>query len=176
LVGLIAAGTRRPFWLGESGALFLGLLLAGLFVNVAPTTPTPLSLAVVLPLAAIPLLNMATVTINRLQRRRPLTQRRPDGFPHRLRAMGLSWPAALGVLGGLQAAVAATAVLADRGFVPLALPVVVAAVVSFGLLVSARAGRVHKHKAAGTSLVSVWAAQPSLSSSARWWRLPPWPY
>jgi hypothetical protein len=153
LVGLIAAGTRRPFWLGESGALFLGLLLAGLFLDVAPSTAPPLSLAVVLPLAAIPLVNMATVVIDRLRRRRPLTQRRPDGFPHRLRAMGLSWPAALGVLGGLQAAVAATAVLADRGFVPLALPVVVAAVVSFGLLASARARRVHKHKAAGASLV-----------------------
>jgi hypothetical protein len=42
--------------------------------------------------------------------------------------------------------------LADRGFVPLALPVVVAAVVSFGLLVSASAGRVHKRSAPGTSL------------------------
>jgi hypothetical protein len=151
LVGLIAAGTRRPFWLGESGALFSGFLLAGLFLDVAPTTAPPLRLAVVLPLAAIPLLNMATVTIDRLQRRCPLTRRRPDGFPHRLRAMGLSWPAALGVLGGLQAAVAAGAVLADRGFVPLALPVVVA-VVSFGLLVSAHARRVHMRSAPGTSL------------------------
>lgn len=152
LVGLVAVGLRRPFWLGESGALFMGFLVAGLFLEVTPRTSTPLGLVVVLPLIAIPLLNAGSVAIDHLRRRHPLTERRPDGFPHRLRAMRLSWPSALGILGGLQATVSLVVVLADRGTIPLFWPALLAAAISFTLLVSVRAQRAHRHKPAGASL------------------------
>ncbi|HEV2070116.1 MAG TPA: DUF4012 domain-containing protein [Acidimicrobiales bacterium] len=151
MVGLVAAGTRRPFWLGESGALFSGFLLAVLLIDVVPSTPAPASLAVLSPLAAIPLLNTLAVVIDRLRRRRPLTQRRPDGFGHRLRAVGLSWSVALGLLGGLQIGVATAVVLADREVVPLVVPPLIVGAVALSLILLAPAGRVHKHKAAGTT-------------------------
>ncbi|MGI9119544.1 MAG: DUF4012 domain-containing protein, partial [Acidimicrobiales bacterium] len=149
LVGLLVAGTRRAFWLGESGCLFAGFLLAGLVVAVNPRTTAPLSLGVLLPLVVIPLVNTAVVVVDRLRRQRPLTQRRPDGIPHRLKALPLTWPRALVVLGGAESVVGIAVVLADRRVVPLAVPALVAAGSSLLLLAAARSGQVHRHKAAG---------------------------
>lgn len=142
LAGMLVAGVRRPFWLGESGCLFAGFALAGLVTAVEPATPSPLSLAVVLPVLAVPVLNLAVVALDRLRRRRPLTQRRPDGLPHRLRAAPLPWWLVLVVLGGTEVLVAAAAVAADRGELLRAAPLLAAAVLSMVVLVLAR-GPVH---------------------------------
>jgi UDP-N-acetylmuramyl pentapeptide phosphotransferase/UDP-N-acetylglucosamine-1-phosphate transferase len=142
LAGMLVAGLRRPFWLGDSGCLFAGFVLAGLVASVEPATPSPLSLAVVLPVLTVPLLNLTVTAVDRLRRRRPLTQRRPDGLPHRLRAARLPWPLVLAVLGGAQVLIGAAAVAADRGELLRAAPLLAAAVVSLAVLALAR-GPVH---------------------------------
>ncbi|MBW3643998.1 MAG: DUF4012 domain-containing protein [Actinobacteria bacterium] len=142
LAGMLVAGIRHPFWLGDSGCLFAGFALAGLVTAVEPATPSPLSLAVVLPVVVIPVLNLLVVALDRLRRRRPLTQRRPDGLPHRLRTARLPWLLVLVVLGGAQILVGAAAVVADRGDLLVATPVLAAAVLSVVVLALAR-GQVH---------------------------------
>nr|MDQ3354689.1 hypothetical protein [Actinomycetota bacterium] len=156
LVGLLAAGTRRAFWLGESGCLFCGFLLATLVVAVNPSTPAPLSIAVLLPVVAVPLVNSVVVTGDRLRRRRALTDRRPDGLPHRLRAAPLPWLWMVLALGGVQALLSVVVVLADRGAVPVAAPLLVGAATMALLALLARPGtaKIHRHPAPGLSLTT----------------------
>ncbi len=151
LVGLVAAGARRPFQLGESGCLFTGFLLATLIVAVNPTTPAPLSLLVLLPLIAVPVLNATMVTVDRLRRRHRLTERRPDGLPHRLRAVPLSWPLTLLLLGAAQILITGVVVLAERNVVPAVAPIGVTAVAALLLLMVAARSRVRRRTAVGVS-------------------------
>ncbi|MGI8983040.1 MAG: DUF4012 domain-containing protein [Acidimicrobiales bacterium] len=153
LTGLLVVGTGRTFVLGEPGTLFGGFLLAALVVDVTPATSTPLSALVVLPVLTVPLLNAAVMVIDRLRRRRPLTSRRPDGLPHRLRTIPLPWGVVLSILGGTSALLAALAVLADRQIVPVATPVAGAAMAGIVLLATANNGKVHRNKAPGLSTV-----------------------
>ncbi len=153
LVGLLAAGTRRAFWLGEPGCLFAGFLLATLVVAVGPATPAPLSVAVVLPVLGLALLNAAVVTLDRLRRRRPLTQRRPDGLAHRLRATQLPWSVAILALGVLQAVVGAVVVLADRDVLPAVAPLAVTTAAGLALIARARS-RLHRTEPQGLSPVA----------------------
>ncbi len=151
LVGLVAAGTRQAFWLGEAGCLFSGFLLATLLVAVSPATPAPLSLVVLLPVVTVPVLNAVVVAVDRLRRRRRLTERRPDGLPHRLRALPLSWSLTLLLLGAAQATVSGSVVLADRGVAPAAAPMGVAAVTALLLLVVASRSRMQRSAPRGLS-------------------------
>lgn len=157
LGGLLVVGTGRTFALGDPGSLFGGFLLGGLVVAVTPTTPAPLSVVVVLPLVAIPLLNAGLVVIDRARRGRALTARRPDGLPHRLRSIPLPWGVALAILGGASALVGALVVLADRALIPRFLPPAATVVLAVVLLVAARAGRIHLNKAPGLPAGVRWA-------------------
>ena len=152
LAGLLLVGTGRTFALGEHGSLFAGFLLAALVSDLVPATPAPLSLVVVLPLVLLPLLNAAVVIIDRLRRRRPLTDRRPDGLPHRLRTIPLPWGVALVILGGSSALVGALVVLADRRVVSVAELLFGVALVSIGLLAASDGGKIHRHDAPGLSV------------------------
>ncbi len=127
--GLLVAGTRRAFWLGESGCLFAGVLVATLVIAVDPATPAPLSVAVLLPVVAVPVLNLALVTFDRLRRRRPLTALRPDGLPHLLRAISPPWVRVVLALAVVQALVSSVVVLADRGNVSFLVSAIVTVVV-----------------------------------------------
>ena len=152
LAGLLLAGTGRTFALGEHGSLFGGFLLAVLVADLVPATPAPLSMVVVLPLVLLPLLNAVVVIIDRLRRRRPLTDRRPDGLPHRLRTIPLPWGVVLGVLGGSSALVGALVVLADHRVVSVAELLFGVALVSIGLLAASDEGKIHRHDAPGLSV------------------------
>ncbi len=149
LAGLLVVGTGRTFALGEHGSLFGGFLLGGLVIAVSPATAAPLSLAVVLPLVGLPLLNAAVVVVDRMRHRRPLTARRPDGLPHRLRAVPLPWGVALVVLGGTSSSLTALVVLADRAAIPALVPSAATVVTGIVLLVVAGAGRIHRNDAPG---------------------------
>ncbi len=154
LVGLVAAGARRPFQLGESGCLFSGFLLATLIVAVNPATPAPLSLLVLLPLVAVPVLNATVVAQDRLRRRRRLTERRPDGLPHRLRTVPMSWWLTLLVLGVIQTSISTLVVLTDRGMAPTGAPISAAALMTLLLLVVAGRSRMKRSAAVGFSRTS----------------------
>ena len=149
LTGLLLVGTGRTFALGEHGSLFGGFLLGGLVIAVSPATPAPLSLVVVLPLVALPLLNAALVVTDRMRRRRSLTARRPDGIPHRLRAIPVPWGAALAILGGTSSLVGVLVVLADRRAIPASVPPVATVAAVIVLLLVASAGKIHRNQAPG---------------------------
>ncbi|CAA9243099.1 MAG: hypothetical protein AVDCRST_MAG76-1875, partial [uncultured Acidimicrobiales bacterium] len=151
LTGLLVVGTGRTFALGEHGSLFGGFLLGGLLIAVSPETAAPLSLAVLLPLVALPLLNAAVVVIDRMRRRRPLTARRPDGLPHRLRAVPLPWGMALVVLGGASSLLAALVVLADRPAIPVLVPSAATVVMGVVLLVVASSDSIHRNESPGVA-------------------------
>ena len=149
LGGLLSIGTGRTFALGEHGSLFAGFLLGSLVLALTPATPAPLSVVVLLPLVVLPLLNAAVVVTDRMRRQRPLTSRRPDGLPHRLRAIPLTWSWALTIMGGASSLLAATVVLADRGVIPEVVPPVATALTTIVLLLVASSGRIHQNRAAG---------------------------
>ncbi|HWH34425.1 MAG TPA: DUF4012 domain-containing protein [Acidimicrobiales bacterium] len=152
VAAMLAVGVTRPFWLGESGCLFTGFVLAGAVLGLETGTARPSSLLVVLPLLAIPLYNLAVVALGRLRRRLPLTQRRPDGIAHRLRARGMPWRSAVLVLAGLQTAVGGLAVAADAGWVPLATVPAAGLAAILALSVPAVSSRkIHRHDPAGWS-------------------------
>ncbi len=149
LAGLLVVGTGQTFVLGEPGSLFGGFLLGVLLVEVAPATSAPASVAVVLPVVAIPLLNAAVVVGDRLRRRRPLTARRPDGLSHRLRSIPLPRWLVLVSLGATTALLGTLGVLADRQVLPVSTPLLGAVLATAVLLAAAGAGKVHQAKAPG---------------------------
>ena len=133
---------RRPasIYMGDTGSLFLGFVLAVLTIEVDPNLAPPASFAVPLILLALPVLDTATVTLARLRRRRPVSIGGRDHLSHRLVARGLSPGVAVWVLVIVEGALGALAVLAGRRVMPLwaaaAAAVVVLAILS---VVTARA-------------------------------------
>ena len=146
LVGLLIVGTGRTFALGEHGSLFGGFLMAGLVVAVNPASGAPDGLLVLLSLVALPLLNGAVVVADRMRRRRPLTARRPDGIPDRLRAIPLPWGVVLLILGGASTLLGAAGLLADREVVPAVVPPAAMAFATTLLLLAAGGDRIHRNK------------------------------
>ena len=127
---------RRPasIYMGDTGSLFLGYVLAVLTIEVDPNLAPPASFAVPLILLALPVLDTATVTLARLRRRRRVSIGGRDHLSHRLVARGLSPGVAVWVLVIVEGALGALAVLAGRRVIPLwaavAGAVVVLAIVS----------------------------------------------
>ena len=149
LAGLLVVGTGRTFVLGEHGSLFGGFLLAAVAMTVTPPGFAPRPGFVVLPLVTLPLLNAALVVTDRLRRGRPLTARRPDGLPHRLRSIPLPWGATLAVLGGASSLLGALVVLAEREALPSSVLAAATAMTGITLLTLAGAGKIHRQKADG---------------------------
>jgi UDP-GlcNAc:undecaprenyl-phosphate/decaprenyl-phosphate GlcNAc-1-phosphate transferase len=114
---------NRPparIFMGDTGSLFLGFSVAVLTIKVDPVLTPPASFAVPLILLALPVLDTATVTLARLRRGRRVSIGGRDHLSHRLVALGLSRPAAVGVLLATEALLAALALLAGRRVLPLA--------------------------------------------------------
>ncbi|MGH9266472.1 MAG: glycosyltransferase family 4 protein, partial [Acidimicrobiales bacterium] len=116
---------KRPasIFMGDTGSLFLGFVLALAAIDVSPALTPPASFAVPLMLLALPVLDTATVTLARLRRGRPVSQGGKDHLSHRLVAVGLSPGAAVAVLVGVEGTVGMAAVMAGRQMVPLGLAV-----------------------------------------------------
>ena len=91
-------------YMGDSGALFIGVLLAALAVRLTPIeVAQPVSIFIPVLLLAIPILDTSLVVIDRLRRRVNPFEGGLDHMSHRLRRHGLSTRQAVGILYLLQA-------------------------------------------------------------------------
>ena len=113
----------RPalIFMGDSGALFLGFLLATLTLQVAPGIAPPASFLVPLLILAVPVLDTSTVVIDRLRHGRSPLVGGKDHLSHRLVARGLSREAAVLFLIGSELVLGMLAVAIGRDAVPLPL-------------------------------------------------------
>jgi len=114
-VGGFLVHNVRPasIFMGDSGALFLGVFLAGLALAPAPGLSRGLISVIGLPvlILAIPILDTALVTAGRIAEGRPVYIGGKDHISHRLVALGLSERRVVGVLWGLAAAGGAVGLL-----------------------------------------------------------------
>jgi UDP-GlcNAc:undecaprenyl-phosphate GlcNAc-1-phosphate transferase len=115
-------------YMGDAGALFLGIIIAVLTIRLDPEVgPQSRALAIPLLLMAVPILDTTTVVISRLSRGiSPFTGGR-DHLSHRLMRKGLGRKATAYVLWAMAAAFGAIAFFACCVETSLALPAIYAA-------------------------------------------------
>jgi UDP-GlcNAc:undecaprenyl-phosphate GlcNAc-1-phosphate transferase len=132
---LIWNKSPAKIYMGDAGALFLGIIIAVLTIRLDPEVgPQYLSLSIPLFLMAIPILDTTTVVISRISRGiSPFTGGR-DHLSHRLKRKGLSRPAAVYVLWGLAAIYGSVAYLACCVLTDLALPAILISAASWLVL------------------------------------------
>jgi len=124
LVG-VSLGYLRHNWhparvyMGDSGAYFLGTLVALLLVRLTPSAlPPAISVVVVLLIAALPLTDTAFVILRRLRSGvHPFTAGR-DHLSHELQMRGRSVPISVALLQGISIAGSASAVLIVLPWLP----------------------------------------------------------
>ncbi len=133
---------RRPasIFMGDTGSLFLGFVVAVLAIEVDSTVSAPASFLIPMLVLGLPMLDTATVALARARRGRSVLRGGRDHLSHRLVALGIPPGRAVAILVGVQLAMGALAVLVGRQAAPLWLGAVAGAVVLLGLsLVTARA-------------------------------------
>jgi UDP-GlcNAc:undecaprenyl-phosphate GlcNAc-1-phosphate transferase len=96
---LIWNKSPAKIYMGDAGALFLGVLLATLAIRLDPITQSrAISLSIPLLLLALPILDTTTVVISRLRRGISIFQGGQDHLSHRLVNIGFTRKAAVIVL------------------------------------------------------------------------------
>jgi UDP-GlcNAc:undecaprenyl-phosphate GlcNAc-1-phosphate transferase len=96
---LIWNKSPAKIYMGDAGALFLGVLLATLAIRLDPITQSRvISLSIPLLLLALPILDTTTVVISRLRRGISIFQGGQDHLSHRLVSIGLTRKSAVIVL------------------------------------------------------------------------------
>ncbi|MDQ4091281.1 MAG: undecaprenyl/decaprenyl-phosphate alpha-N-acetylglucosaminyl 1-phosphate transferase [Actinomycetota bacterium] len=135
------AYNRRPasIFMGDTGSLFLGFVVAVLAIEVDPNLDPPNSFIVPLLILGLPMLDTVTVSLARVRRGHSVLRGGRDHLSHRLVALGLSPGPAVAVLVGVELAMGGLAVAAGRGAIPVAVAVVAGAAVL--LTLSMVAGR-----------------------------------
>jgi UDP-GlcNAc:undecaprenyl-phosphate GlcNAc-1-phosphate transferase len=125
---LIWNKTPAKIYMGDAGALFLGIIIAVLTIRLDPEVgPQSRALAIPLLLMAVPILDTTTVVISRLSRGiSPFTGGR-DHLSHRLMRKGLGRKATAYVLWAMAAAFGTIAFFACCVETSLALPAIYAA-------------------------------------------------
>lgn len=136
-------------YMGDAGSLFLGFLLAVLTLDVKPDLVPPASFVVPAMLVALPVLDIITVTISRLRRGIPVSTGGRNHLSHRLVARGLSRPTAVAVLIGVEAVVAALAILPNQDPASLTFSLLGALVVLGGLTAFTVGAPVHDEPVTG---------------------------
>jgi UDP-GlcNAc:undecaprenyl-phosphate GlcNAc-1-phosphate transferase len=134
---LIWNKSPAKIYMGDAGALFLGIIIAVLTIRLKPAVaPQWRSLSIPLLLMAVPILDTTAVVISRLSRGiSPFTGGR-DHLSHRLVRKGLGRRVTAYVLWGMAAAFGAVAFLASCVTSALAVPAIyLAGVIWFVLLV-----------------------------------------
>lgn len=123
---LIWNKTPAKIYMGDAGALFLGIIIAVLTIRLDPEVgPQSRALSVPLLLMAVPILDTTTVVISRLSRGiSPFTGGR-DHLSHRLMRKGLGRKSTAYVLWGMAAMFGAVAYLACCVVSDVAVPVVI---------------------------------------------------
>ena len=102
-------------YMGDAGALFLGVLLATLTIRLRPNSDTQIgSYFTHIFLLAIPILDTTVAVLSRLRRHLSPFQGGQDHLSHRLVRAGLSRKQAAVTLWGLSGLFAATAILVSR--------------------------------------------------------------
>ena len=125
---LIWNKTPAKIYMGDAGALFLGIIIAVLTIRLDPEVgPQSRSLAIPILLMAVPILDTTTVVISRLSRGiSPFTGGR-DHLSHRLMRKGLGRKATAYVLWAMAAAFGSVAFFACCVETSLAVPAIYAA-------------------------------------------------
>jgi UDP-GlcNAc:undecaprenyl-phosphate GlcNAc-1-phosphate transferase len=125
---LIWNKTPAKIYMGDAGALFLGIIIAVLTIRLDPEVgPQSRALAIPLLLMAVPILDTTTVVISRLSRGiSPFTGGR-DHLSHRLMRKGLGRKTTAYVLWAMAAAFGAVAFFACCVETTMALPAIYAA-------------------------------------------------
>jgi UDP-N-acetylmuramyl pentapeptide phosphotransferase/UDP-N-acetylglucosamine-1-phosphate transferase len=155
-VGFLAYNLRpASLFVGQAGALPVGIILAVAAIEIRPSIGAPESFAVPLILLGLPITDAAVVALTRFRHRKPLLIRRPDHFPHRLRAREWRTGRVVSVLTAVQLVLSAIAVVVGRGLVAPEIGGAVAALVLIGLTFVAAHGRVYKERARGPSGVAI---------------------
>jgi UDP-GlcNAc:undecaprenyl-phosphate GlcNAc-1-phosphate transferase len=77
-------------FLGDSGSLFIGFLLAGLAVEGSMKGPTALAIAIPIAAFGVPVLDTTITLVRRIMRGRPVFEPDSDHLHHRLARSGLS--------------------------------------------------------------------------------------
>jgi UDP-GlcNAc:undecaprenyl-phosphate GlcNAc-1-phosphate transferase len=125
---LIWNKTPAKIYLGDAGALFLGIIIAVLTIRLDPEVgPQSRALAIPLLLMAVPILDTTTVVVSRLSRGiSPFTGGR-DHLSHRLMRKGLGRKTTAYVLWAMAAAFGSVAFFASCVETSLAIPAIYAA-------------------------------------------------
>lgn len=125
---LIWNKTPAKIYMGDAGALFLGIIIAVLTIRLDPqVSPQSRVLAIPLLLMAVPILDTTTVVISRLSRGiSPFTGGR-DHLSHRLMRKGLGRKTTAYILWGMAAAFGSVAFFACCVETSLAVPAIYAA-------------------------------------------------
>jgi len=125
---LIWNKTPAKIYMGDAGALFLGIIIAVLTIRLDPEVgPQSRALAIPLLLMAVPILDTTTVVISRLSRGiSPFTGGR-DHLSHRLMRKGLGRKTTAYVLWAMAAAFGSVAFFACSVETSLAIPAIYAA-------------------------------------------------
>lgn len=145
------AHNKRPasIFMGDTGSLFLGFVLAVTAIRVSPALTPPASFAVPLMLLALPVLDTTTVTLARLRHGRSVSQGGRDHLSHRLVALGLSPGIAVAVLVAVESTVGLLAVLAGRDVLALEVAVLGTAAVLAALTAALVPADVYEEPAGG---------------------------
>ena len=125
---LIWNKTPAKIYMGDAGALFLGIIIAVLTIRLDPEVgPQSRALAIPLLLMAVPILDTTTVVISRLARGiSPFTGGR-DHLSHRLMRKGLDRKATAYVLWGMAAAFGTVVFIVCCTTTSMAIPLIYAA-------------------------------------------------
>jgi UDP-GlcNAc:undecaprenyl-phosphate/decaprenyl-phosphate GlcNAc-1-phosphate transferase len=114
-VGFLAFNIRpASIYMGDSGSLFLGFVVAVLVLEVKPGVTPPSSFAVPTLLLMLPVIDIITVVLGRLRRGIPVTVGGRNHLSHRLVARGLGRGAAVAVLVAVEIVTASLAVAIAR--------------------------------------------------------------
>lgn len=109
---------RALVFMGDTGGLLLGLLLAWYSIRLAGKTMSPLRPITAVWILAVPLLDMGSVMIFRMIHRKSPFAADRQHLHYILRDAGFSVNQVVGILGALSIALASLAILADARGVP----------------------------------------------------------
>jgi UDP-GlcNAc:undecaprenyl-phosphate/decaprenyl-phosphate GlcNAc-1-phosphate transferase len=159
-------------FMGDTGSLFLGFMLAVITIDVDTALQVPRGFLVPLMILAIPVLDTSMVTLARLRRGRSVMEGGRDHLSHRLVARGSSPRRAVATLLAAEAMLATVAVLAGRDVVPLGTAAAVAVVVLAAITARTARARVYSEPVVGLprrlrrALLVVAVALPLLAAPA----------
>jgi UDP-GlcNAc:undecaprenyl-phosphate GlcNAc-1-phosphate transferase len=139
LVGALAAFLVFNFnpasiFMGDSGSMFIGFLLAVLSLSTAEASNVLSFVAVPTVLLLVPILDTTLVTVTRVLRGRSIAEGGRDHTSHRLVMLGLSEREAVGVLWFLTIVAGASASVTRRYSLALGLAILPVIIVGFGLV------------------------------------------